>query len=45
MKNLVNKTIKKVTEKSLERNANTFCQFFYHEPKAPANLKKFSKVK
>lgn len=45
MKNLVNKSIKKVTEKNIERSANSLCFFFYHEPKAPANLKKFSKVK
>lgn len=45
MKNLVSKSIKKVTEKNLERSANSYCNFFFHEPKAPANLKKFSKVK
>ena len=45
MKNLVKKSIKKVTEKNLERNANSLCNYFFHEPKAPANLKKFSKVK
>lgn len=45
MKNLVSKSIKKVTEKNLERSSNSFCNFIYHQPKAPANLKKFSKVK
>ena len=45
MKNLVNKTIKKVTEKNLERNANSWCHYFFYEPKAPKSLKKFSKVK
>ncbi|MBQ3546289.1 MAG: cyclic lactone autoinducer peptide [Lachnospiraceae bacterium] len=45
MKNLVNKSIKKVTEKNMEKNANSLCHYFFHEPKAPANLKKFSKIK
>lgn len=45
MKNLVNKVVKKVTEKRLEQSANTMCWHFFHQPKAPASLKKFSKIK
>lgn len=45
MKNLMDKTVKKVTEKNIEKSANSYCQWFFHQPKAPANLKKFSKVK
>ena len=45
MKNLVSKGVKKLAEKNIEKSANSLCFFFFHEPKAPANLKKFSKVK
>lgn len=45
MKNLISNTMKKVTEKNLEKSANTMCKFFFHQPKAPASLKKFSKIK
>lgn len=45
MKKLVNKTVKKVAEKNMENSANSLCQFFFHQPKAPRDLKKFSKVK
>lgn len=45
MKNLMNKTLKKATEKSLEQSANSICRFLFHQPKAPASLKKFSKIR
>lgn len=45
MKKLVNEVMKKVTEKNMENSANSMCYYFFHQPKAPASLKKFSKVK
>lgn len=36
--------IKTIAEKSLERNANSTTCIYYYQPKAPAALKKFSKV-
>lgn len=38
------KFIKKVVENSLKRDANSTSCMILHQPKAPAALKKFSKV-
>lgn len=45
MKNLINKTMKKITERNLENSANSLCRFIFHQPKAPVGLEKFSKIK
>lgn len=36
---------KKVLTKNLEKEADSMCHFFFHQPKAPEKLKKFSKLK
>lgn len=43
-KNFFIKAIKTMAEKSLTRDANSTSCIIYHQPKAPAALKKFSKV-
>ena len=43
-KNLFTKTIKAIAEKAIIRDANSTSCIIYHQPKAPANLKKFSKI-
>lgn len=45
MHNLINKAMKKLTEKEIEKSANTFCIFCFHQPKAPSDLKKYSRIK
>lgn len=43
----MNKTISNLSEgvlkKNLEKESNSLCWTFFHQPKAPADLKKFSK--
>lgn len=43
-KNIFTKAVKTITEKSLERNANSTSCILYYQPKAPIDLKKFSKI-
>lgn len=45
MKKFVGKSLKKVTEKSLEKSGNSLCYWCFYQPKAPAALNKFCKVK
>lgn len=45
MKSLINKTMKRVTEKNIEKSANSFCTFFFYQPKAPSSLKKYNRIK
>lgn len=45
MKKLINKTMKKITERNLENSANSLCRFIFHQPKVPVGLDKFSKIK
>lgn len=44
MNRTVEKVIKKATETAIKKSANSVCVFWYHQPKAPANLNKFSKI-
>lgn len=43
-KTLLNAT-KKVLDKGAVKDANSICMLFFHQPKAPEKLKKFSKIK
>lgn len=43
-KKIFTKTIKAMAEKSLTRDANSTSCMILHQPKAPAALKKFSKI-
>ncbi len=43
-KKIFAKAIKTVVEKSIIRDANSTSCMIYHQPKAPATLKKFSKI-
>ncbi len=36
---------KKILTKNLEKEADSFCYYFFHQPKAPEKLKKFSRIK
>lgn len=36
-------TLKKLTEKNIEKSADSICFFLLHQPKVPANLNKFAK--
>lgn len=45
MKKFVDERLKKATEKSLVKSGNSFCVWVFHQPKAPASLSKFCKVK
>lgn len=41
---MINKVITSVVKKSLMSNANSTTSMIYYQPKAPAALKKFSKI-
>lgn len=43
-KNIFAKVMKTAVEKSIIRDANSTSCIVYHQPKAPASLKAFSKV-
>lgn len=43
-KKIFTKVMKTVVEKSISRDANSTSCIIYHQPKAPASLKKFSKI-
>lgn len=43
-KKIFTKAIKAIAEKSLTRDANSTTCMAVYQPKAPANLKKFSKI-
>lgn len=43
-KKIFTTAIKTITEKSLERNANSTSCILYYQPKAPVDLRKFSKM-
>ncbi len=45
MKKTIANVAKNVLTKNLEKEANSLCGYWFHQPKAPANLKKFSKIK
>ena len=42
MRNLGQETLKKLTEKSIEKSADSICFFLLRQPKAPAKLKEFA---
>ena len=45
MQNFGKNTLKKLTEKNIEKSADSICFFLLHQPKAPAKLKEFAKRK
>lgn len=42
-KNIIAKLMEKVAHKSAEAAADSACMYIYHQPKMPANIKKFKK--
>lgn len=45
LQNKTSKIMKSIVEKTLKADANSTSCIIYHQPKAPADLKKFSKIK
>ncbi|MBQ4069644.1 MAG: cyclic lactone autoinducer peptide [Lachnospiraceae bacterium] len=45
MQNYEKNILKKITEKSIEKSADSICFFLLHQPKAPTKLSEYAKKK